>query len=172
MRVITLDSNKKVIGVKDVLEQYVIQTNDLVSELGEMGQTKQEDGSFISPTPQPPTLDDVKNQKIAELTNTNNNANATFTSSALGTVHTYLSDDSAMGKFNAQYTFVNSAIYDNSPINWYTIEEGGVIHTKDQFNQLWLDGRNYISANFNKWDSLVKQVKACTTVEQVNAIVW
>jgi hypothetical protein len=118
------------------------------------------------------SLEDVQNAKIAQLTEFEQQASATFQSSALGSVHTYLSDEKAMGKFNAEYTFVNSAEYDGLPILWYTIEEGGVVHTKEQFNQVWLDGRNYIAANFNKWDSLVKQVKACTSVEQVNAIKW
>ncbi|MDP4268436.1 MAG: hypothetical protein Q8880_13515, partial [Bacteroidota bacterium] len=53
------------------------------------------------------TLDSVKQTKINELSAINN-SNITFTSNALGTVHTYLADDSAMGKFNAEYAFVNS----------------------------------------------------------------
>lgn len=118
------------------------------------------------------TLDDVKQDKIAELAECERNASATFTSTALGSSHTYLSDEMAMSKFNAEFTFVNSALYDNSPINWFTLEEGGVIHTKDQFNQVWLDGRNQISTNFNKWDRLVKQVKQCTSIPDVLAIAW
>lgn len=125
------------------------------------------------------TLNDVKQEKINVLT-TINNSNITFTSSALGTVHTYLADDSAMAKFNAEYTYINSSSYDNSPILWYTLEEGGVNHTKDQFNQVWLEGRNFVANNFAKWDELVKKVKAITTdnqtldqaIVQVKSIVW
>lgn len=51
MRVITLDTNKKVIGTKTVGENYILQTNDLVSNIGEVGQVRQIDGSFITPTP-------------------------------------------------------------------------------------------------------------------------
>lgn len=169
MRFITLDANQKVVSYR--LAETIVD-GEIESEIGEIDQIRQADGSFITPVPPPPTLDDIKNAKIAQLTDFNNQSSLTFTSYALGSVHTYLADDGAMGKFNAKYAFVNNVIYDNSPINWYTIEEGGVIHTKDQFNQVWLDGQNYINVNFNKWDSLVKQVKACTTVEQVNAIVW
>lgn len=118
------------------------------------------------------SLQDVQNAKIAQLTDFNQQASSTFQSSALGSVHTYLADDGAMGKLNGEYTFINSSAYDNSPINWYTVEEGGVIHTVAQFNQVWLDGRNHMADNFAKWDTLVKQVKACTTVDAVNAINW
>lgn len=118
------------------------------------------------------TLDELKQEKIAQLTESEKNASATFTSSALGSVHTYLSDEVAMAKFNAEYTYVNGTDYDGQPILWYTLEEGGVEHTKDQFNQVWLEGRNYIANNFKKWDSLVKQVKACTSIDEVRAIVW
>jgi hypothetical protein len=145
---------------------------EMQSDVGELGQILQADGTFITPAPPPPTLDDVKNAKIAELTAVNNSASASFTSTALGTSHTYLSDADAMSKFNAEYTFVNGPDWDGQPILWFTIEEGGVEHTKDQFNQVWLDGRNHVATNFNKWDSLVKQVKACTTIDEVNSIVW
>lgn len=118
------------------------------------------------------SLQDLQTAKIAQLTDFETKANESFQSSALGTPHTYLSNSDAMGKFNAEYSFVNSAAYDGLPILWFTLEEGGVVHTKDEFNQVWLDGRNFIAANFSKWDSLVKQVKACTTVDEVNAIAW
>lgn len=49
MRVITLDSSKKVISVKKVGDAYVLQANDIATDLGEMGQIQQLDGSFIAP---------------------------------------------------------------------------------------------------------------------------
>jgi len=62
MRVITLDTNKKVIGVKTVGDAYVLQSNDIATELGEMGQIQQLDGSFIddtTPIPPPgPTIEE------------------------------------------------------------------------------------------------------------------
>jgi hypothetical protein len=170
MRVIQIDpKTKTVVCEKIVNDNYVIQSNEIESQTGFLGQVQQDDGTFINP---PPTLGDVKNQKITELTNAEQQASSTFQSSALGSVHTYLSDEKAMAKFNADYAYVNSAEYDGQPILWFTLEEGGVKHTKEQFNQVWTDGRNFIAANFAKWDSLVKQVKACTTVDEVNAIKW
>lgn len=146
--------------------------NVLTGTLTEVDQTPEEIASMY------PTLEQAQQAKINELTNVNNTL-STFKSSALGLAHTYLADSDATAKFNAEYTYVNSSSYDGSPILWYTVEEGGVSHTKAQFNQVWLDGRNYMSSNFSKWDSLVKQVKVITvtTTEQdainkVNAISW
>jgi len=53
MRVITLDSNKKIISVKNVDEDYVLESNDIISEIGDIGQVQQEDGTFITPEPTP-----------------------------------------------------------------------------------------------------------------------
>jgi hypothetical protein len=114
----------------------------------------------------------VQDAKIAQLTDLYEKATSTFTSSALGTVRTYLADDKSIGKFNAEYSYVNGPSYDGKDIKWYTVEEGGVLHNKDQFNQAWLDGRNYLAQMFEKWDSLTKQVKAAKTVDQVNSITW
>lgn len=118
------------------------------------------------------TLDEVKANKIAEITESERNSSSTFISAALGSIHTYLSDDSAMAKFNAEYTFVNGDDYTGQPILWFTLEEGGVNHTKEQFNQVWAEGRNYISNNFKKWDDLVKRIKACNSISQVQSISW
>jgi len=50
MRVITLDTNKKVTSVKTVGNTYTLQPNDIKTELGEIGQIQQLDGSFINDT--------------------------------------------------------------------------------------------------------------------------
>ena len=49
MRIVTLDITKKVTSIKDVGDSYILQSNDIVTELGEMGQIQQLDGSFITP---------------------------------------------------------------------------------------------------------------------------
>lgn len=59
MRVVTLDSNKKVVSIKDVGDSYILGVNDIATDLGEMGQIQQADGSFINdPTPPPPAPPD------------------------------------------------------------------------------------------------------------------
>ncbi len=71
MRIITLDSHKKVICIKTVNDNYInnpgLQTGEIISDIGEPGQIQQADGSFVTPalipiTPQP-TLED----RIMEL---------------------------------------------------------------------------------------------------------
>lgn len=68
MRVITLDNNKKVIGYKLVGNDCALNENDIISELGDVGQIMQEDGSFITPDPTPielqPTLEEMQTQAL------------------------------------------------------------------------------------------------------------
>ena len=62
MRFITLDSNKKVIGTRT---GTTIIEGEIQSDLGEIGQIQQADGSFITPATTPvtpiPTLEDKVN---------------------------------------------------------------------------------------------------------------
>jgi hypothetical protein len=170
MRVIEIEPTSKiVICEKYVNEDYVLQSNEMKSDFGLLGQIHQSDGSFITPSL---TLEGIKEQKIVELTNFYKQSIATFKSSALGSMYTYLADDTSIGKFNAEYSFINSNAYDGSPVNWFTVELGGAMHTKNQFIQAWLDGRSLLASQFDKWDNLVKQVKLATTSEEVNGIVW
>lgn len=116
------------------------------------------------------SIDEVKQVKIQEITDSYHSSTQTFQSSALGTLYTYLADDASMSKFNAEYTYINSTSYGSEPILWYTVEAGGVNHTKDQFNQVWLDGRTTMSNAFSKWDSLVKQVSSYTSDNDINTV--
>lgn len=118
------------------------------------------------------SLAEAQMQQINHITAQYQTSIQFIQSSALGTVHTYLADDTSMAKFNAEYTYANGSSYDGGTINWYTVENGGTSHTKTQFNQVWMDGRNYLSNQFNKWDSLVKQINACKDVASVQAITW
>lgn len=64
MRVITLDGNI-VVSVKNVTDGYILGVNEFKSEVGEIGQILQQDGTFIDPEPVPvepqPTLEDKIN---------------------------------------------------------------------------------------------------------------
>jgi hypothetical protein len=70
MRVIKIINNL-VVEVKTMLDSYQLQENEIVSDIGEVGQILQEDGTFITPAPAPvpgsesvlqnPTLDDKIN---------------------------------------------------------------------------------------------------------------
>lgn len=113
-----------------------------------------------------------KQNKLAELKQKESDTLATFPSSALGTAHTYLSGESDMLLLSGQFAFVNTALYDGSLISWYTVENGQVDHTKDQFCQVYVDGRNHTATTKYHRADLEAQVNACTTVDAVNAIVW
>lgn len=67
MRVITLDTNKKVISIKNVLDNYILQVDEIKSDIGEIGQIQQTDGSFITPTPTPVTPQSTLEDKVNYL---------------------------------------------------------------------------------------------------------
>ena len=70
MRVIKIINNL-VVEVKTMLDSYQLQENEIQSDIGDVGQILQEDGTFITPSPEPvsgpesvlqnPTLDDKIN---------------------------------------------------------------------------------------------------------------
>ena len=65
-RIITLDDNGLIIGVKDVGDDCELSINDLVSDTGNIGQIRQGDGTFSTPIIVPPTstptqLDEIQN---------------------------------------------------------------------------------------------------------------
>lgn len=65
MRIITLDINKKIIGVAEVGDAYILNVNDIATDLGEMGQIQQTDGSFIDDiTPIVPPVIQPTNQQV------------------------------------------------------------------------------------------------------------
>ena len=67
MRVITLGTGNKVVGVKNVGEDYVLETNDIVTELGEIGQIRQPDGSFTTPPIVPVTPVPTLEERFSEV---------------------------------------------------------------------------------------------------------
>ncbi|MCO1603654.1 hypothetical protein [Desulfosporosinus nitroreducens] len=66
MRVITIIENK-VVGVKNVCDAYELESNDVVSDLGELGQIQQGDGSFITPEPTHVTIGPTIEERFAEV---------------------------------------------------------------------------------------------------------
>ncbi|WP_282198459.1 fibronectin type III domain-containing protein [Collibacillus ludicampi] len=112
-------------------------------------------------------------QKQAELQFDSDQACATFVSSAIGSPHTYLADEKSLAYLQGEYTFVTGPHYDGSPVNYYTVESGFVNHTANQIVQVFLDGRAWINQQKGiKLATKLKQLNACTTVDQVNSIVW
>lgn len=64
MRVITLDINNTIVGVKDVGNSYTLQSNEVESHIGELGQIMKQDGSFVNPSIAPTTPEPTLEDKI------------------------------------------------------------------------------------------------------------
>ena len=133
-----------------------------------------------TPIPDATKLQNYQSAKINQLRQSLESDVGTFQSSALGTPHTYLNDDSSRTLLASEYAFVRSSDYDNSDVQWYTKEEGRVTHSGSQIVQVFLDGRKWTSDRYSHYDDLYKQVQAVTldnqTLEQaqtqIDAIVW
>lgn len=131
-------------------------------------------GQLTDVTAIDPPLDQVKKAKKAELQSASDQACATFTSSALGSVKTYLADEKSMTFLAGEYTFVKSPDYDNSTLDWFTVEDNTfVTHTGAQIAQVFLDGRSWIKQQKSvKLKSKFADVDAATTPDGVNQITW
>jgi hypothetical protein len=118
------------------------------------------------------TLDELKSEKIAELTQARDVDLQTFKSSALGSVHTYLADERSMIYLSDEVQHIRSVEYDGTPSSWYTQESGFVDHTADQIIQVHSDGRAHVRSLSTRIYQLEMQVLTATTADQVSAIKW
>lgn len=118
-------------------------------------------------------LADAKTKQMTSLQQSCNNALATFQSNALGTTKTYLCDRDSMVLLAGEFGFITSSYYDNSAINWYTVEDGKEVpHTVAQFAQVYKDGRNWVASCKAKLENLTAQVNSATTISAVQAVTW
>lgn len=100
-----------------------------------------------------------------------------FTSSALGSVHTYPSKTTDQLNLTASYA---SSLAPNLPTDWATpfwcADSSGkwawVNHTASQIQQVGSDGKAAVLAYQSQNAALQTQVNAATTVDAVAAIVW
>lgn len=130
------------------------------------------DGSEWVYSPAVVSLDEAKRQKLVELqTARDNEIYTTFQSSALGTPHTYTYSQEAAANFDKKATLLGIAP-SITTISWYTVEEGFVNHTRDQWVQVCLDGGQREESLKMKYFQLEAQVSAATDIATVNAIVW
>lgn len=95
---------------------------------------------------------------------------AGFKSSALGTEHSYSFD------FEAQINLLGIKGMLSDPsfqgMSWSTWEQGDVLHTKEQLQQLWDDGMGHKMFHQQRYWDLKRQVEAATTREDVTQINW
>lgn len=113
-------------------------------------------------------LADLKEMKKAEL---DNNFNQTlmsgFTSSALGTSHSYPCDIQAMIFFNATFNrFQNDTTF--LSIKQKTLDAGYISHNKDQFTQVYNDGHAFGITQDEKLAQLKSDTDAVTLTTDIN----
>jgi hypothetical protein len=101
----------------------------------------------------------TKSEKLAEIQTMLNSAVKAFISSALGSVHTYVLPDTLdMTLIESEDRYMQSADYDGNPVTWYTVEAGYVDHSKDEFHQVYLDGRASVQRKRYRAKDLMTQV--------------
>lgn len=121
-------------------------------------------------------LTEVRQNKKDELSKKCNEAIISgFTSSALGTVHTYPSDEEAQRNFNSELHMFN--IDPNYTSLFKTLDAGYLSHTKSQLLQVFSDGHIFKVNQLSRLNGplpngLKAKVDAAITVDDVNAITW
>lgn len=166
MRYIRLNEENKIISIR---EGASIVEGEIQSNIGELGQIMQSDGTFTEPIK---AIEEVKNDKIFELQQSYYAWFTTFQSSALGSLKTYPIDEEAQKNFN---DYQNRLIADPNKDSFFfkTVEDGTLVnHTRAQFLQVLEDAEIFKVNQTIKLNDLVKQVNASTTKEEVEAIVW
>lgn len=93
-----------------------------------------------------------------------------FESSALGTAHRYESESDALVKLIGAVVAGENVDYEC--VDLATGEAVIRTHTPAQIQQVLRDGKRLAEQYKRKLHSLLKQVEAAATIEEVNAIVW
>lgn len=167
MRVIKIINNS-ITEIKQVLDSYVLQTNEIQSDVGEIGQIMQSDGTFIDAIP---PLEQVKLSKLTQINNAyNQKLNDGFTSSATGTPYTFGYGQMDREKFMQLTISVLSNIA-TFPIPIPAKNGTIVLHDQTQYNQILADINAFAWAQQNRLQQLSQQVQASFTVDEVNALV-
>ncbi|MFB0844633.1 DUF4376 domain-containing protein [Paenibacillus oleatilyticus] len=95
----------------------------------------------------------------------------TFTSSALGEEHVYSFDTEAQLNFQSTKELMN--MHPNfTQTSWKTRDAGVLMHTKEQFTRLWLDGQMHKTNLIEKFRRLEKELEHATSVDAINSIRW
>lgn len=136
------------------------------------------DGKLIIVPAPPPSLEEIKSDKISELKAAcNQSIQSGYTSDALGATHTYPFKDKDQSNMVASVT---DSLLPNLPAGWVTpfwcADANGDWamrdHDQAQIQKAGSDGKAWIIAHQQKVDSLISQVNNATADTAVNAIDW
>lgn len=167
MRVIKV-LNNTITETKQVLDGYILQSNEIQSDTGELSQIMQPDGTFIDSVP---PLEQAKNSKIAQVNDLyNQHLEAGFTSSATGTPYVFGYGQTDREKFMQLAISVLSNVA-TFPVPIPAKDGSNIMHDQTQYNQILIDINTFAWGAQNRLHELTAQVEACTTVDEVNAIV-
>lgn len=94
-----------------------------------------------------------------------------FPSSALGTAHTYPSDEEAQRNFNSEINkFLIDSTYTTSQFK--TLDAGYLAHTKDQLFQVFSDGHNFKLSQLVRLNGKKADCDTAQTQPELDAITW
>ena len=127
----------------------------------------------IIPTEKPLiSLEDYKQNKIIELNVACNKFILSgFESSCTSIKYKYKFDEEYQRNFALTIGAV-SVSPEISNIPWPTIGTGIVNHTRQQFIQLYLDGKLFMETNLYRYFGMKAQIEMCGSVEQINLFSW
>lgn len=116
----------------------------------------------------------AKTKKISSLKQACTTAiQSGFTSSALGSAHTY---DSELPTDQTNIIGAMVASLSGASIPFTCTDSNGYkeqrLHTAAQLQQVFQAGMQHIVVNKSRYDTLKKQVEQATTVEDVNEVSW
>lgn len=148
--------------------EYICKINDS-AELRSTWQIKsQSDWDAVNA----PTLDQVKQSKMAELNQSYQSCFSTFQSNALGTVKTYPINGEAQDNLkDLQQRLIADPNKNN--FDFLTMEDGLLVsHTRIQFLELLQDAETFEVTLHNKYRGYANQVTVATDIPTVQSIKW
>ncbi|UWG96771.1 hypothetical protein LPY66_18120 [Dehalobacter sp. DCM] len=169
MRYIILDSANKVIATR---EGPSIAEGEIQSDIGELGQVMQSDGTFITPEPPPLTFDELKQMKVQEMQLAyQTELTSGFVSNASGESLLYGYNQSDQFNFTKQLNAVNAGIA-FYPIMWGTKNSQIVSLNESQYKQLCSDANAFEWGLIGKIRTLAGRVMTATTIQELEGITW
>jgi hypothetical protein len=132
----------------------------------------------VVPTPVEPTLTELKQKQVSELSLACRvSIMAGFESSALGSVHLYPSGPAAQANLAAK---AQASTFPNLPKDWSTSvmckDSAGtwaaLSHTATQIQQVSLDWIQHLDTNLARYNMLKQKVEAAKTEADVTSIIW
>jgi len=127
------------------------------------------EGKIVDPEVE---LQNAKENKILELNFLCNQVIlGGYNSNCTGENHRYKFDEEYQRNFGLAIGAV-SVSPDIENIPWPTVDSGILVHSRENFIQLYLDGKAFMEGNLYRYFGMKTQVLACTEISQVNEFVW